>query len=314
LVRTVSSRIRRLGAAFAAAAAFMTGPAAAQTAPAAANCAPNANLAEVEKKLPAVFRDLQIMNQLPQTGQGLYEQLKNRAWGLQTCLAAADSDGRFQGRTATIPANSGTNVALHEYFHGLQSYNGSLGDNYRLTMKDSAVAHLLMEAAAAAYELVAEQEAKNRDIAFYRPSGVGYHSHSPKMRAAFQKAHDAAFAGNAWRDAPTRTALALQAGGRAAVRSLLEGSEPSWTKHYRQRAVFYTNDNISHLTRNADAGYENFRRGVFNRMGAVAWNINIIPEELTGPSADGYINTYFSKAQMRVLDEQPPKLGLWSMP
>jgi hypothetical protein len=276
--------------------------------------AANADLTDMAQKLPQLYCDLQIMEQLPLTGKGVYDMLKDPANGIVSHLVpnpeGAAVDGGYSKKHAKIPRGSRTSTTFHEYFHALQDINGGGDAMFKLTMKDAVIDNLLQEASAVAYELASRQEAENRNLAFLDPvakvttlpggvtmtSSTSSASDNPEIKTAFHDAYTAAWEQNASLDAQAREAKALEAGGQAAVRFLLEGKDATWSASYSQLAAANVNNNSQSLGndgRENKPGYKDKRHDAYIKMGAVSSQINFIPEEYLGADADATIDKCF---------------------
>lgn len=89
-------------------------------------------------------------------------------------------------------------------------------------------------------------------------------------------------------NAETREAKALEAGGKAVVRHLLEGKDSAWKNAYAQMTVFNINNNLQFFKndgRENKPGYEGRRSAIYLNEGYIGPKINFIPDEYLGPDA-----------------------------
>lgn len=276
-------------------------------------CAANDDLAGISTKTPRLARDLDIMRQLPLTGTGVYEMLKDPANNIESCLfpvpPKSGATSTYLNKHARIARGMGTSVVFHEYFHAQQSVNEGSKNMYTLTEQDAVVANLMKEASAVAYELAARQEAENVGLKFYEPppyvekwtEGNVVHTQTwtktspasaPATRAAFKEAYNASFEANAGMQDDAREAAALQAGGRAVVSHLLAGKNADWNATYTDLVIGNVKGRYFRANGTGDA-YIAKRDGVFKSQGAISSQINFVPEEYLGPDAKPAIEKAF---------------------
>lgn len=272
--------------------------------------ASNSNLSEIASKTPQLAHDLAIMAQLPLTGQGIYVMLKDPAYGItSTLFPVAPGEGSrstYVNKHARIARGSGTTTAFHEYFHAWQAMNGASG-TYSLTMRDAVISEMMQEATAVAYEMAARREALNHGLLFTPaaeyteqvPGGtIRHYVVSAATREAnvnvFNAAYDKAFLDYASADAQTRERKALEAGGKAVVRHLLDNKDQSWSNTYTSLTLENINNNSEHLRETgASANYGAKRDGVYTRIGSVSPFLSFVPEEFLGANAGQGIDNVF---------------------
>ncbi|TAL27776.1 MAG: hypothetical protein EPN97_16415 [Alphaproteobacteria bacterium] len=276
-------------------------------------CAANDDLAGISARTPRLARDLDIMRQLPLTGTGVYEMLKDPANNIESCLfpvpPKSGATSTYLNKHARIARGMGTSVVFHEYFHAQQSVNEGGKNMYTLTEGDAVVANLLKEASAVAYELAARQEAENVGLKFYEPppyiekwqEGDIVHTQTwtkispasaPATRAAFKEAYNASFEANAGMQDDAREAAALQAGGRAVVSHLLAGKNADWNSTYTDLVIGNVKGRYFRKSGTGDA-YIARRDEVFKSQGGISSGINFVPEEYLGPDAKPAIEKAF---------------------
>lgn len=281
------------------------------------SCAKNADMAAMKKKVPGIYSDFQAMGKLSLSGKSLYKNLKDPANDLTSCMKPARDDmmgGQYMAGNSTlfVYGNADSINTMHEYFHAGQDISGAYSDMFRLNMRDATVALLLSEAAAAAYELVFEKEAETQNVKLYKaPNKVIKEKtergtkttiitskgvwDDPDIRKAFDRAYNEEWKIGTGLIAADRQARALEAGGKAATRWLLEGRNTRWSSAY----AHVTFDNINNNrfafrddNRERKKGYKKLRYGVYSKFGRVSANIDLTPNELLGTSAGHYIDKY----------------------
>lgn len=276
-------------------------------------CVSNDNLSDISARAPRLARDLDIMRQLPLTGSGVYEMLKDPANDMESCLFPVPPDSgatsTYKNHHSRIARGMGTSVVFHEYYHAQQSVTEGGRNMYTLTAGDAVAANLLKEASAVAFELAARQEAENVGLKFYDPpvrvetrrEGNIIHTRtfyktSPATedatRAAFKEAYNTAFEANAGMQDDAREAAALQAGGRAVVSHLLAGKSEAWNQTYQDVVIGNVNGRPFRKNGTGDA-YIAKRDDVFRSQGAISSQINFIPEKFLGPDAKPAIEQAF---------------------
>lgn len=279
---------------------------------AAETSAPNDDLRAIATHTPQLAHDLAVMAQLPLTGQGIYNALKDPANDISSTLfpvaRGEGSRSTYFNQVARIARGSGTSTAFHEYFHAWQDMNEGRNTIFSLTMKDAVIGNLLQEAAAVAYEIASQREAANRGLSFTPansyvervPGGTITHTITSPSRdaaniAVFNAAYDRAWAANAHASTSAREEAALEAGGKAVVLRLLSNADNSWSRTYTELAVQNINKN-AHVFREdgTGRGYGDKRDDVFSRLGAMSRTFNFIPDEFLGTSAQAQIDQTFS--------------------
>lgn len=278
---------------------------------AAETSAPNDDLRAIAANTPQLAHDLAVMAQLPLTGQGIYNALKDPANNISSTLfpvaRGEGSRSTYFNQIARIARGSGTSTAFHEYFHAWQDLNESRNTIFSLTMKDAVIGNLLQEASAVAYEIASQREATNHGLSFTPvnsyvervPDGTITHTITSPSRdaaniAVFNAAYDRAWAANANASASAREEAALEAGGKAVVMRLLSNADNSWSSTYTELAVENINKN-AHVFREDGTGrsYGDKRDDVFSRLGALSRTLNFIPDEFLGANAQAQIDNTF---------------------
>lgn len=284
------------------------------------SCADTDNLADMREKNPQIYRDLSYMERLPITGRPVFDVMTNRDNAIRACLTPynprSDVNGTFQAGTIRVMRGMSSPTTLHEYFHALQYLHLQADDgDWKLTMKDYAVANALKEAASVGYSLMVEREAHNRGMTLGPAAeGINYGSaHTfDGTRAVFDQAYDRAYTANSHMDGQARERAALEAGGQAAVLALMLGDDTSWLDSYSGTIAQNVNNNSSVLSPNsaAAAGYSRLRTSVYSRMGKVSDSVNIIPQEFLGADAQRNIDRTFRILGLRITsnsDARPPR-------
>jgi hypothetical protein len=279
-------------------------------------CVKNTDLAEVSQNAPELSRALFIMGQLPLTGRGPYDMLRDPANHMTSCLYPTPPGGAtessFEGTRAHIGRGTGTATAFHEYFHAWQTIQEGDDDMYELTLKDALAANLLKEAAAVAYEMAAKREAQNLKFAFEPASKLVRHdargtvttstlyaSQDPDNLKAFNAAYDTSWKQGAASPTPDREAAALQAGGQAVVRRLMSGADKNWKAAYGALAAGNINRNLDAFREDGtSAGYADKRRRVFLAEGGVSGSISFLPPEFAGPGAAAAVEASLARVNL----------------
>lgn len=270
-------------------------------------CADIAALDDMRATNPQIYRDLAILERLPQTGKAMFTQVTNPDAFLRSCLTPYDENsgvsGQYSNKRLRVMRGMGSHTTLHELFHARQDLNDSENLGAKMTMRDAAVANALTEATAVAYSLMAEREAKNLGLTLAastdtRRSGA---DDNEGTRNVFEQAYQRTFAELATLDAGIREAKALEAGGRAVVRTLMLGDDDQWLRHYSRLVVLNLNNNQHIYSRNTgnEAGYTQTRQRMFESQGAISATINIIPLEFTGVDAERHITRCYQLMGIR---------------
>jgi hypothetical protein len=275
-------------------------------------CAANDDLAAVSANTPELSRDLAIMDQLPLTGRGVYDMLKDPANNIESCLypvpAGGGTESTFQSGHARIGRGTGTSTAFHEWFHAWQTVQQGGNNMFSLKEKDALADNLLKEASAVAYEIASRREAENHKLSFAPPSSRTVEQHygpwtyeitysaegasdDANNKKAFDDAYAKAFAANPSLSAQDREKQALEAGGQAVVRRLLSGADVKWASAYAQLATENVNNNLDVFDyRFYGPDYPQQRATVFSTEGTLASGINFVPPEYLGDGADAEID------------------------
>lgn len=264
------------------------------------------DLNAVSKNLPQLARDLAIMQKLPLTGRPVYDAIVNPANGIKSTLfpvpPKSGSTSTYQDKHARIGRGTATSTAFHEYFHAYQDMTEQGPGMFGLTVKDAAIADFLSEASAVAYEIASRKEAEKLGLQFratpvYQERDANGNittytitssSTNPENLRAFDAAYNAALAQN------QSEAKALEAGGKAVVRRLLDAQDNQWRATYAQVAIININNNLHAFREDGQsAGYTDKRVGVFQRQGQLGNTLNFIPDEFLGPQANAAIDKTF---------------------
>lgn len=270
-------------------------------------CADIATLDELRDTNPQIYRDLAILERLPLTGSAMFAQVTHPDAFLRSCLTPynenSGASGQYSNKRLRIMRGMGSQTSFHEIFHARQDLNED-GLNEKMTLRDAAVANALTEATAVAYGLMAEREAKNLGLTLTDNTDtrrIGADDHEG-TRAVFDAAYQTAFAEHTGLAASAREAKALEAGGRAVVRTLMLGDDDNWLRAYSQLVVHNlgVNQHIYGRNTGSEAGYAQTRKNLFESQGAVSATINIIPREFVGDQAERHITRSFELMGIRV--------------
>ena len=266
----------------------------------------NSDLNAISKNVPQLARDLAIMAKLPLTGRPVYDMLIDPANGMKSTLfpvpLKAGSMSSYQNKHARIGRGTGTSTAFHEYFHAYQDVTERGNGMFGLTVKDAAIANFLGEASAVAYEIASCKEAEKLGLQFratpiYQERNADgsvstYTITSPSTNPENLKAFDAAY--NAALSQNLGETKALEAGGKAVVRRLLDAKDNQWRSLYAQVAIININNNLHAFREDGtSAGYEAKRVGVFQRQGKLGAALNFIPDEFLSAQANASIDRTF---------------------
>lgn len=254
-------------------------------------CVKNTNTQGMQKNLPLLHKNFQVIAQLPLTGKPVYNEILKPANDIRTCRVSkgtlkAKTLGTYDSGANKLRIGEDTSIATfsHENFHALQDigkvFDGLWGGE--LTYQDSIVGRLLLEATAEAYAFTVYKEAQK----FHPDTQVIFRQAFPDMDmdGIFEKAYDAAWEKNAGTGLKNRKQKALQAGGKAIVRALLEGKSEGWTTSYSKFSTKYEPPYVS----DADALYSEYmasRHALYLRTGHVSQYINLTPNILLGKNA-----------------------------
>ena len=270
-------------------------------------CADIATLDDLRATNPQIYRDLAILERLPLTGNTMFAQVTNPDAFLRSCLTPynenSGTSGEYSNKRLRIMRGLGSQTTFHEIFHARQDLNDD-GLGEKMTIRDAAVANALTEATAVAYGLMAEREAKNLGITLTENTDtrrVGADDNEGTL-AVFEQAYQSAFAEHAALSASEREAKALEAGGRAVVRTLMLGDDDHWLRAYSQLVVHNLSVNQRIYGRNTgtEAGYADTRKRLFESQGAISPSINIIPREFLGADAERHLTRSFELMGIRI--------------
>lgn len=217
-------------------------------------------------------------------------------------VAAYESQTR---RLIVARNNVAPTTVAHEVFHAHQHLTGGFtgaGSNRLLTAGDRATALLLIEATAAAYAMTVIKEAGLNDPSYAR----NIRTHDYGMTRTFNTAFDQSYGANADKPETERRRLALQAGGQAVVRALMNGQSSEWKSMYRGEAAKYLGFPSYSGARGTEYGVERDRQ--YARIGQVAPGLQLVPVEFFGASANDTISASQRAIGLRVpaaAPEQP---------
>ena len=214
-----------------------------------------------------------------------------------TLVAAYESPTR---RLIVARSNVAPSTVAHEAFHARQHITGGfngVGSNRTLTAGDRATGMLLIEATAAAYSLVVIKEMSFTDPTYARRH-LGTHDYG--MMRTFNTAFDASYAANATRPETERRRIALEAGGQAVVRALMNGQSSEWRTLYRPEAQRFLTLPSNTGTRNAE--YTAVRDREYARIGQVAAGLQLVPVEFMGSRGNDSIAASQRAIGLRVGD------------
>lgn len=211
-----------------------------------------------------------------------------------TLVAAYESPTR---RLIVARRNVAPTTVAHEAFHAHQHITGGftgVGSNRLLSAGDRATGLLLIEATAAAYGMVVIKEASLSDPGYAR----NIRTHDYGMSRTFNTAFDASYNANANAPETERRRQALQAGGQAVVRGLMNGQSSEWKFLYRPEASRYLG--LASFTGARTPEYTAQRDTQYAKIGQVAPNLQLIPSEFFGSRGNDSIAANQHAFNMRV--------------
>ena len=272
-------------------------------------CVPITDMERFSKKIPKLYKNFQKMSRLPLTGKDLHKRLR-AADDISICQTITDDAQSFFDKRIWLEGIAGTSAEFHEYFHAGQDASGAWHTlQYpRLTTRDNVMANMLFEATALAYQLVSEQEAKNRGVQFQKPAKkMDFVSDQADIRQRFQEIYDKALVKYQCES------KALEIAGQEAGRYLLGWKNVRWSEGYASHALEVARAVPSMITGD-DPGYAKRRRDLYLKAGYVSPSINLTPEEFVGPEADRHIEARFNEQfrikNGKVLLAEPKSPGL----
>lgn len=263
--------------------------------------------ADSQKVLTHARKLSRLLQTLPETGQTVQKNLYANG-GLQICSSEYMPHLGIYAhsiRTAIVREEvlRTDNVSVHEIFHAHQSDNGATEAvfNASLSIPDAAMATMLKEATAAAYELMVESEAQAMGY-MEDPYKMGHNTVSTKqdVRNVFMRGQELFFRHRAENTDPKLlNAKALEAGGLAVVTYLLRGYNAQWRDVYGQNVVerskYYKPEND---IPDNQVAYQKHRQKLFTAMGQINKNINITPRGLRGTHIDGSVHNYLRRLRL----------------
>lgn len=249
------------------------------------SCIPAADIV-ASKNYPQIRPVFERMTRLPITGAPVITRVTTPGEDIDACtsrnLPAGTLVAAYESQTRRLIV-ARTNVApttvAHEVFHAHQHINGGftgVGSNRLLSAGDRATGLLMIEATAAAYGMMMIKEASLDDPSYAR----NIRTHDYGMTRTFNTAFDASYAAHADKPEAERRRLALQAGGQAVVRALMNGQSSEWKDLYRPEAQRYLG--LPSFSGQRSAEYSAERDRLYARIGQVAPNVQLIPAEFFG--------------------------------
>lgn len=242
--------------------------------------------------LRQMFNDLAAQ---PITGAPVIARLTNPAHRFQICLdRSLPSNGVMAAydprvNRLFVPATTlDLDSVAHEAFHAYQDTAGALlSADSRLSSRDAAIAHFLVEASAAAYSAAMLREMSLNNPAL-QPAYTAYISNRTNVYGqgrAFDAAFQAVYDANAALPEQERRRLALEAGGQTVVRNLMSGLGEGWRRGYVPRAATTAVANGSSDVNVNSRSYDRHRREIFTRAGAVGSNLQLVPANFYNANA-----------------------------
>lgn len=276
-------------------------------------CASNSDPVTLSQKLPKISENFQLMAQLPITGKPVHDVISNTDNDIWSCSAPTDTLGeKVRGEyvigTNTLKITGNDRITTdHESFHAVQDANGGLKAINRpvLTINDTMVSSLLMEATAAAYSYLAFEEAKKSGIptseVFPENKGGVY------MKKVFDEVYNKTWKELEGTDAKTRQEKSMEAAGKAIVLGLLDGNVNWWMRGYILNAHKNAH-RFSDKADNAAAGYKQLRHEIYFQAGLVSSQMNLTPDVLLGDGAGAKIDKILKKGYGMLSPGSDPRL------
>lgn len=249
-------------------------------------CIPAANL-NTSDRYPQIRPVFDRMAQAPISGAPVIARITTPEEDVNACTSRDLPDGTLVAayesptrRLIVATRNVAPSTVAHEAFHARQHITGGfngVGSNRTLTAGDRATGMLLIEATAAAYSLVVIKEMSFTDPTYARRH-LGTHDYG--MLRTFNTAFDASYNANATRPEAERRRAALEAGGQAVVRALMNAQSSEWRSLYRSEAQRFLD--LPSFSGARSAEYTTVRDREYARIGQVAPNLQLVPVEFMG--------------------------------
>lgn len=267
------------------------------------SCIPAADIL-ASRKYPQIRPVFERMAQQPISGTPVINRVTTPSEDVDACTSRSLPDGNlvaaYESQTRRLivaERNVAPSTVAHEVFHAHQHITGGftgVGSNRLLSAGDRATGLLLIEATAAAYAMVVIKEASLDDASY----GRNLRTHDYGMARTFNTAFDASFAANEDKPAAERRRLALQAGGQAVVRALMNGQSSEWKSLYRSEAQRYLGLPSFSGPRGAEYSAERDRQ--YARIGQAAPHLQLIPSEFFGSRGNDSIASSQREIGLRV--------------
>lgn len=267
------------------------------------SCVPAADMLgnNAHPQLKPVF---ERMVRLPVSGAAIVNRIMVPSEDVDACTSRDLPDGTLIAtyesptRRLIVPHRDAPPATIaHEIFHAHQHLTGGftgVASNRLLTAGDRATGMLLIEATAAAYGMVAMKEASFYDASYAKHM----RTHNYGMTRTFNTAFDASYAANANQPEQDRRRLALQAGGQAVVRALMNGQSSEWKGLYKDEAARYLRLASFNGVRTAE--YTATRDGLYARIGQVSPSLQLVPVEFFGSLGNTTIAASQKEFSLRV--------------
>ncbi len=271
-----------------------------------------------QKAYPQIRPVFERMTRQPISGAPVITRVTTPTEDVDACTSRDLPDGNmvaaYESQTRRLIVarrDVAPSTVAHEVFHAHQHLSGgftSAGSNRLLTAGDRATALLLIESTAAAYAMVVIKEAGLNDPSYAR----NIRTHDYGMTRTFNTAFDASYAANADKPEAERRREALQAGGQAVVRALMNGQSSEWKSMYRSEAARYLG--LSSYSGERGSEYRAERDRLYAKIGNVSAGLQLVPPEFMGASANDSISASQKAIGLRVPADAPAAQPFASTP
>ena len=281
----------------------------AQATPAAASDAECTYLAdpELSRFEPEIARHLQTMKRVP-SARLVTEPLQEPQHFVKACLvssfqrASTQAKYDYLDKALLFTADNSISNVIHEIFHAHQDLGGSLKTVLSplqkpvLTAQDSYVAHMLIEATAAAYTMIVLKQNEHQDPIEYTLYMQGADSYG--MGDLFENTFNQHLKEREKQRLPYAQAEkeALEIAGQAIVREMIFGQNDTWRSNYE--AAFFNKVASRDYPLTQGPGYAAMRSDIYTKIGQVTTNFSLTPPEFRTGAIDQTVRSALKTAPM----------------